>query len=648
MSGSVNLTPLAALTYGGGNLAIPYGAPFGTCSTTTCHTNGKGTAVVSSSWGTSIAEPSCAICHLNPNTAVQTGNEGARHVKHDGHVWAPNICGTCHAAPNNKTSMGGYATHINGVVNMGGTATVAYLGAGDCTNTCHDVIPAAAGDWLDAAVLACADCHTGTFMGAVPTSGLHGPMTNVMAHDVQFKLTPAESLPGTATCTHCHTAAGPSNTHLTGPNLATPQTSVQTTYSWVSPTYIASYAQATGCQATCHTDYKSANAGGLWRRKWMSVTDTVPGASNNPGDAVCGNCHGDWTSGWRWDEANTTTTDHTNPYAGNDPTDGMSNHSACQTCHGWGSAGYNAAWGGPAPGHGDGSITMNGPDATHGTAAGAEYNATVRGCENAGCHGVGVAFTNSSAWPLNYGNYGGGSCENCHSNTALRGRNGLGDWAPIIMGNGTSATGSAGSTIKPYDDGTWGYNVNGHGANGTRTPQIDIDFSASFNALDPNLACTACHALLSHHNDGVLDGGAAGGAGTHYLNTYHLRTDLTYPYIKAADPDTAAVQITFDDACYRNCHQSLGMARGVHGSNPTTGAVQFGRIGNIISDGEPLTWPVDSDITTRAGTGGTDWAPCSTCHNAHGTSVVEPALTSNRMLRLKFKSANDLCNVCHF
>jgi hypothetical protein len=53
-------------------------------------------------------------------------------------------------------------------------------------------------------------------------------------------------------------------------------------------------------------------------------------------------------------------------------------------------------------------------------------------------------------------------CEVCHSNDPNNIYLGT---APNVMGNGTSPVG-VGTTPKPYDDGDWGYNVNGHADHG--------------------------------------------------------------------------------------------------------------------------------------------------------------------------------------
>ena len=146
----------------------------------------------------------------------------------------------------------------------------------------------------------------------------------------------------------------------------------------------------TSCQATCHSDQQVADTNppalpaSRWRRTWIGVADARPLATNNPGDAVCKNCHGDFAGGWNLVEADASTTDHTDPYTPNTG-DRMSQHSVCQTCHGWGNVNYSATWADTAlPRHGDGSITMNGPQPTTG-AGYINTGVNAGGCAKA-CH----------------------------------------------------------------------------------------------------------------------------------------------------------------------------------------------------------------------------------------------------------------------
>ncbi|MHB8837038.1 MAG: hypothetical protein ACYC9Y_15220 [Candidatus Methylomirabilia bacterium] len=235
------------------------------------------------------------------------------------------------------------------------------------------------------------------------------------------------------------------------------------------------------------------------------------------------------------------------------------------------------------------------------------------------------------------------TCEGCH--------NGNPDYplAPNVMGNGTSAAG-VGTSPKPYDDGDWGYNVNGHGANGTAPNTPKSIGGAPY--LTSNVGCTACHDILlpasgdGRHLNGILN------SAEHKLNpsenTAHLRVDGAYPFIVAGSNDWD-VQVAFDDACYLRCHQLSGVNNMRHDSDglPVVNAAQFGTH-MTKPDGETIVYPIDSALTTSAGTAPGDYAPCISCHNPHGTPVAKTWTTTNRMVRAPFNGPNPtLCDACH-
>lgn len=395
-----SLAPMSAMTYSGApgtlNVVIGGGNTYGAC-TGSCHTNGKagGTPAVTATWNAAQAA-NCTICHLAPNTA---GNDGARHSKHVGNTAkVPTSCGECHL--NATTTTYNSANHLNSTVNTGNKISAHTNGTATCTNSCH-LVDSARGDWLDTAALACTDCHSLTYIGKAAKnhlSGLH-QATVALAHDDTFG--------ASGTCTSCHNAitVDAPATHVNG--LTTePNTAYGLFASYNTGTSSCSGA---GVATACHTD------GGDWRRRWVGVTDAKPLQTNNPGDAVCNNCHGDHVNGWRWTEANATTVDHTDPNA-NSTDNVTSSHQVCQTCHGWGAAGYNRVWLGSSnatyKGHGDGHITLNGPLAT-----GSGYDNTTGGCALS-CHGDNAThrLKFNSGWTENYGDYGSANtCEACHA-----------------------------------------------------------------------------------------------------------------------------------------------------------------------------------------------------------------------------------------
>ena len=385
------------------------------------------------------------------------------------------------------------------------------------------------------------------------------------------------------------------------------------------------------------------------------MTDDGPGLRRTtPATRSARNCHGDFTNGWNWNEANASTTDHTDPYAGNTG-DGMANHNVCETCHGWGNAELQRRLGRAGPRswrrfHHDERPGQ--PARTGGWSAvrrrRRSNSGTGGGCA-AACHSVAFVLNTNSGWTANYGDFGAGNCENCHGNPPNAGNNGgAGDDAPNVMGDSSNATGTGGATPKPFDDGTYGFNVNGHGADG----------SADHNpvGLNPNRACTDCHSLQSHHFDGVLDGVSGRGNATRYVNNYHLRTDSPSFIVGATGNDWDA-QIAFDNACWMRCHEPINnftdmrhakdlIFDAVRNLNIIPNAVRFGDK-RTVANGESIAYPVDSDITTRALLAADDFVTCATCHNVHGTDVVEPQKTTNRMVRDNFFESSTLCVVCH-
>lgn len=235
------------------------------------------------------------------------------------------------------------------------------------------------------------------------------------------------------------------------------------------------------------------------------------------------------------------------------------------------------------------------------------------------------------------------TCEGCHNGNPNY------PLAPNVMGNGTNAAG-VGASPKPYDDGDWGYNVNGHGANGTAPNTPKSSWGAPY--LNSNVGCTDCHDIslpasgAGRHQNGILN--SAERKLNPSENTAHLRVDGANPFIVAGSNDWD-VQVSFDDACYLRCHQQRGVADMRHDSDgmPVVNAAQFGTFMTKI-DGETILYPIDSALTTNASTAAGDFAPCISCHNPHGTPTARVWTTTNRMVRAPFSGPSpSLCDACH-
>jgi hypothetical protein len=167
----------------------------------------------------------------------------------------------------------------------------------------------------------------------------------------------------------------------------------------------------------------------------------------------------------------------------------------------------------------------------------------------------------------------------------------------------------------------------------------------------PGMACTGasgCHAMReptpAEHRDGLRQGREH-----RSLNSFHLRTE----FIVAQPRNPWDAQVAFDNACATLCHKAWGVGdmRHARDSVPAVNAVQLGTH-MTARNGEALSVPVDSDITTRATTAEPDFAVCVSCHDPHGTGTADASgglvSGSNRMLRAAGIGASSaLCLFCH-
>ncbi|MBW2452396.1 MAG: CxxxxCH/CxxCH domain-containing protein, partial [Deltaproteobacteria bacterium] len=520
----------------GGNANVS-GSP--SC-TNDCHTldgadNDSGATGDNPSW-TSANALGCEDCHASGKAWTGSGGQSLQrgwppaqgeHADHfaTNYLDLTNRCVECHT-----DNSAGHASTLDGAVTSPlGTKLSAYT-ADNCTNTCH--VATDTNVWAGASTLVCTDCHTsgkaGLYTGTndqAPTSGLHG-VTNIMAHD--------DSFDAGYSCTNCHdNSVAPSNTHITASPGTGPENSTQTTYDFTtSLTYDnTNHASGdTGCAASCHVD-NAIQAGGKWYRKWLGVQD-FPLAGASPGDPVCDNCHNDGI-----DSSDGTTVDNTwnaglTPAHLDSPdADGViemiSQHSQCKVCHGWDDAGldYDETWG--TGDHGNGVLSINGPDAGQGAPGpqGAEYDPTQNGCL-AACHQG--SLTNSSdpnynhtmlpdsGWTLAWGDFGSGDCTTCHETDNGADHTG-GSESPAAHQRHVDSIGTyvAGCTDCHTHDGISVAPGSGDHANGTVNFTNTGKLGASGSSMDYNedgqtwsLNCTnTCHASddISEWDNDSLD-----------------------------------------------------------------------------------------------------------------------------------------------
>ncbi|MDD2735843.1 MAG: CxxxxCH/CxxCH domain-containing protein [Desulfuromonadaceae bacterium] len=167
------------------------GAPgngYGTCSTASCHDNGKGVSVVSATWGSTA--PACTACH-----ALVPGDSHTKHVSTTTYKKA--LCADCHTGYVQGTTAA--ANHLNATVevNAGSYPSPKAKGSavGTCTTSyCHSSGQSADGlsatpvyasvTWGGTA--ACGSCHATTTLA----TGTH-----------------AKHLASDNNCDYCHSQA---------------------------------------------------------------------------------------------------------------------------------------------------------------------------------------------------------------------------------------------------------------------------------------------------------------------------------------------------------------------------------------------------------------------------------------------------------
>lgn len=168
--------------------------------------------------------------------------------------------------------------------------------------------------------------------------------------------------------------------------------------------------------------------------------------------------------------------------------------------------------------------------------------------------------------------------------------------------------------------------------------------------------CTDCHDLTlppGLHLNGVLESVLSGGAGN--ANTAHLKAEFFTKY-PANGAGAWSIQVAFDNYCAKQCHvaRSVPDMRHENPNDTPPGAanhfsVEFGTH-LTVADGAAQqygkTYPIDKHLNSGAA-GLPDYAPCVSCHDPHGTTLVEPSKRSNFMVRDKFNGSSTFCLACH-
>lgn len=129
------------------------------------------------------------------------------------------------------------------------------------------------------------------------------------------------------------------------------------------------------------------------------------------------------------------------------------------------------------------------------------------------------------------------------------------------------------------------------------------------------------------------------------VNPWHLRS----AFINERPTQAWDVQMGFDDFCATACHAGFGVLdmrhQGIAAQRP------YLQLGFGLTDPSarqvPAGIPLDSDLTSAAGSGPPLFATCVTCHDPHGSPASDTSRGSNHMVRMNWKSTSDLCLICH-
>ncbi|HEY5998525.1 MAG TPA: CxxxxCH/CxxCH domain-containing protein [bacterium] len=656
------------------------GTGFGACAATYCHSNGADrTAPYDSAPGGSAAPAvqlawdqtggGCWNCHGNgtddpappyPNNGISPNGtpKANKHPIHTGTgdpAATPNTngygCAVCHwLTVHDNTSVVAIANHVNRTYDVAPSGAASTLwqfapAAGSCNSiNCHG--GASGVSWGLAGPIACGDCHA-QVAGARAASDVNefhwdgssqSKISNAVGGEWETRGHGAKSV----ACAGCHASTVG---HDTTANLSGANPFRLAANGGTGPGSFTCSNTGIGCHSARPVSLVKDHTGA--EMSASGYTPQVDSWSFTPKCADCHDPHGDdanlhmvsrelvegsgpnWVPAvWPPEKSNLVFTDDST--GADDTGNSYANLSSpqtslCQQCHRQNDPDFTSFK------HGFAGIST----ATHPTQGGNPGDCSY-------CHRHRSAFAPTG-------------CEGCH--------NGDGDWdgtwtgvgydpdgtgpkaaAPNVMGDGVKPDGD-GMDPKPYDDGLYGFNVNGHGANGTaRNTPVD---SVGQPMLSMNAECTDCHNIAiptGTHLDGTLNSVEL--KQNKNVNTAHLNAT----YIGTSTPDWN-VQLTLDNGCAYQCHSSKGRHR--HNQDdviPAPGVVRFGKQGSVLN-GQGVVFPIDVHLSTNApdwpadGVTNFDYAVCISCHNPHGTSTVDGSYPNNSMLR--DERSETLCKRCH-
>ncbi|PNU19659.1 hypothetical protein C2E25_11180 [Geothermobacter hydrogeniphilus] len=605
-----NADPLIGLGYNGDT---GVGAPYGSCNSKVCHTEG-GNAPGGPNPGSVIASPvwngtgfNCSTCHVDTGNPPAAGNPWPASGDHAAHMGATRVsngmaCTTCHAntaASNSSIKAGG--NHLNGNWNdfvpggnyNGTPVTVGTYTAG-VPSSCNNVSCHAAGGvrtWQPAS--GCSSCH-GDLSYVGPTHTAHIDITGSIDADV-------------SECVICHGpdvntytptgGDGGSGTHQDGTIQLQPGIT----------------AAASGCASACHG---SSAADGFW-------TDT--------NGLNCTACHNNGTN----DNNIANAAPATGAHAAHVTTQGLT----CDNCHSAGTtlptdtshiSGLNAS-GAAGANQGETLTNKATPVADNATVddssfdqAGNTFDDVNNTCSNTYCHDPSNS-TQSADWDTDVA-----SCALCHGDDQPGTKMATG-----THGNHLNATATFGLTVtcdKCHPDNTGNY---GHFIKTTAPTTVNqavqfggtvitgaqlspvVDGKYSGEVALPNSGYGSCGTTACHNNG---QGGAPNNS-TYTWGTTNIQNCLL---CHNNMPTTGAHATHLDGNIKYGPYAKVG-------GSTNCGRCHAANAGNTSMAGQ--TTHINGTITfaggaeVASGAIGTDTTVtvCDTCHG--GTSAVNLAAT---------------------
>lgn len=611
--------------------------PLQTCTTASCHSNGKGVNRPTPAWG-SLAPATCDTCHDSaPSTSSHT-----KHISNTtGYSFACATCHTNHVTFQHATSAGrNIDVHFAVAPNVGGT-----FAANQCSNLyCHSNGQTGGAKvtttpvWGGAAT--CTDCHGGATSATL--SGKHASHVNNAA-----------ILGSNYGCVECHSATVSDNSTISDKTKHVNST-IDTAGAHVG-TVVAGTCATSYCHSDGKTNAKSVNwtasttldckgcHGSAAAPAFTSIAGE-PNYSNAGADqtfanshnkhvasaADCQNCHGSTTTNGTAIKANSTR--HTDSFINMSASNGKSFTIAAKTCS---------------------NISCHSGNGIVAAVPAAKWGATLTcaGCHNVPTSSVGGSHTAHLA-------KAGISCEDCHNATASGNAIRAGvlhvDGA-VTVGGGTgivtafNATKNCTTVCHNGTSPAWG-NPGGVTVCGT-CHSVGPNFATNFSqyyaddqalhnvhfggTYGPNITigatangCASCHAftdmLAANHDNQVI-------------NLDGTKVTVNVGSLTLTAPNTgltAQCSTCHTQATVWKSSASVGGSRLACETCHTTTSGALSVIGGITAPDKT------SAATLGHGKAGIAQA-CTACHDSNSAHISGTLGDSNRL------NAGQDCNTCH-